>query len=209
MNELFDRIMDMPVRQRVLLLVGSVFLLFFLYGYLLYLPRNAEIDEKQENLIALEKDRDRKQALVANLPQLRQEVADLNAALKKAVAQLPDTKEIPDLLSGISAVARESGLEIQQFRQKQENYQDFYAEVPVEILVKGTYWQVEQFFKKVADLTRIVNVGDIGIKAPTLIENDPVQLQTSCAATTFRFLDEEERERIKKEREKKEKGGKK
>ncbi|MBX3025753.1 type 4a pilus biogenesis protein PilO [bacterium] len=208
MNEIFDRIMDMPVRQRVLLLVGSVFLLFFLYGYLLYLPRNAEIDEKQENLSALEKDRDRKQALVANLPQLRQEVADLNAALKKAVAQLPDTKEIPDLLSGISAVARESGLEIQQFRQKQENYQDFYAEVPVEILVKGTYWQVEQFFKKVADLTRIVNVGDIGIKAPTLIENDPVQLQTSCAATTFRFLDEEERERIRKEREKKQKEGK-
>ena len=210
MNDLFDRVMDMPVRQRVLLLVGSVFLLFFLYGYLLYLPRNAEIDEKQENLIALEKDRDRKQALVSNLPQLRQEVADLNAALKKAVAQLPDTKEIPDLLSGISAVARESGLEIQQFRQKAETYQDFYAEVPVEILVKGTYWQVEQFFKKVADLTRIVNVGDIGIKAPTLIENDPVQLQTSCAATTFRFLDEEERERIKKEREKKAKeGGKK
>jgi type IV pilus assembly protein PilO len=208
MNELFDRIMDMPVRQRVLLLVGSVFLLFFLYGYLLYLPRNAEIDEKQENLIALEKDRDRKAALVANLPQLRQEVADLNAALKKAVAQLPDTKEIPDLLSGISAVARESGLEIQQFRQKAETYQDFYAEVPVEILVKGTYWQVEQFFKKVADLTRIVNVGDIGIKAPTLIENDPVQLQTSCAATTFRFLDEEERDRIKKEREKKAKEGK-
>ena len=209
MNELFDRIMDMPVRQRVLLLVGSVFLLFFLYGYMLYLPRNAEITEKEENLVALEQDRDRKQALVSNLPQLRQEVADLNAALKEAVAQLPDTKEIPDLLSGISAVARESGLEIQQFRQKAETYQDFYAEVPVEILVKGTYWQVEQFFKKVADLTRIVNVGDIGIKAPTLIENDPVKLQTSCAATTFRFLDEEERDRIKKEREKKQKEGKK
>ena len=209
MNELFDRIMDMPVRQRVLLLVGSVFLLFFLYGYMLYLPRNAEITEKEEDLVALEQDRDRKQALVSNLPQLRQEVADLNAALKEAVAQLPDTKEIPDLLSGISAVARESGLEIQQFRQKAETFQDFYAEVPVEILVKGTYWQVEQFFKKVADLTRIVNVGDIGIKAPTLIENDPVKLQTSCAATTFRFLDEEERERIKKEREKKQKEGKK
>ena len=208
MNELFDRIMDMPVRQRVLLLVGSVFLLFFLYGYMLYLPRNAEITEKEENLVALEQDRDRKQALISNLPQLRQEVADLNAALKEAVAQLPDTKEIPDLLSGISAVARESGLEIQQFRQKAETYQDFYAEVPVEILVKGTYWQVEQFFKKVADLTRIVNVSDIGIKAPTLIENDPVKLQTSCAATTFRFLDEEERERIRKEREKQKKEGK-
>lgn len=204
MNELFDRIMEMPVRQRVLLLVGSVFLLFFLYGYMLYLPRDAEIAEKEENLTALKQDRDRKAALIANLPQLRREVADLNAALKEAVAQLPDTKEIPDLLSGISAVARESGLEIQQFRQKAEVYQDFYAEVPVEILVKGTYWQVEAFLKRVSELTRIVNVGDIGIKAPPLIENDPVKLQTSCAATTFRFLDEEERERIKKEREKKE-----
>src|SRR4029434_2805587 len=174
------------------------------YGYLLYLPRNAEIDEKQENLVALEKDRDRKAALVANLPQLRQEVADLSAALKHAIAQLPDTKEIPDLLSGISAVARESGLEIQQFKQKPEVYQEFYAEVPVEILVRGAYWQVEAFFQRVSDLTRIVNVSDIGIKAPTLIESHPVKLQTSCAATTFRFLDEEERARIAKEREKKE-----
>jgi type IV pilus assembly protein PilO len=201
MNELFDRIMDMPVRQRVLLLVGSVFLLFFFYAFWLYMPRNTEIAEKEENLAAMEKDRDRKLALVSNLPALRQDVADLNAALKEAVAQLPDTKEIPDLLSGISAVAREAGLEIQQFRQKPETYQEFYAEVPVEILVKGTYWQVEEFFKRVSDLTRIVNVGNIGIKAPTLIENDPIKLQTSCAATTFRFLDEEERARIKKERE--------
>jgi len=207
MNELFDRLLDMPVRQRVLLIVGSVFLLFFFYSWFLFLPRNAEIQTKEENLVALQQDRDRKAALVANLPQARLEVADLNAALKEAVEQLPDTKEIPDLLSGISAVARDAGLEIQQFKQKPEIYQEFYAEVPVEILVKGSYWQVESFFKRVAELTRIVNVGNIGIKAPTLIENDPVKLQTSCAATTFRFLDEAERARIAKER--KEKEGKK
>jgi type IV pilus assembly protein PilO len=207
MNEIFDRLLDMPVRQRVLLIVGSVFLLFFFYSWFLFLPRNAEIQTKEENLVALQQDRDRKAALVANLPQARLEVADLNAALKEAVEQLPDTKEIPDLLSGISAVARDAGLEIQQFKQKPETYQEFYAEVPVEILVKGSYWQVESFFKRVAELTRIVNVGNIGIKAPTLIENDPVKLQTSCAATTFRFLDEAERARIAKER--KEKEGKK
>ena len=203
-DRMFDRIMDMPIRQRVLLLGSSVFLLFFAYGYLLYLPRNDDIQTKETNLVALRQDRDRKLALVADLPRARQQVAELAAALKKAVAQLPGTKEIPDLLSGISAVARESGLEIQQFRQKPENFQEFYAEVPVEILVRGTYWQVEAFLKRVSDLTRIVNVSDIGIKAPALIENDPVRLQTACAATTFRFLDEAERQRLAKEREKKE-----
>jgi len=204
MNELFDRILDMPVRQRVLLLVAIVFVVFGGYAYLIYWPRADEITDKEQNVVALRADRDRKAALVANMSQAKQEVADLNAALKQAIAQLPDTKEIPDLLSGISAVARDSGLEIQQFKQKTEVYQEFYAEVPVEILVRGAYWQVEAFFQRVSDLTRIVNMSDIGIKAPTLIESDPVKLQTSCAATTFRFLDEEERARIAKEREKKE-----
>jgi type IV pilus assembly protein PilO len=204
MNELFDRILEMPVRQRVLLLVATVFVVFGGYAYMLYWPRADEITGKEQTVVSLRQDRDRKAALVANLPQAKQDVADLNAALKQAIAQLPDTKEIPDLLSGISAVARDAGLEIQQFRQKPEVYQDFYAEVPVEILVRGAYWQVESFFQRVSDLTRIVNMSDIGVKAPPLIESDPVKLQTSCAATTFRFLDEEERARIAKEREKKE-----
>ena len=209
MNELFDRILEMPVRQRVLLLVATVFLVFGGYAYLIYWPRADEITDKEQTVVSLRQDRDRKAALVANLAQAKQDVADLNAALKQAIAQLPDTKEIPDLLSGISAVARDAGLEIQQFRQKPEVYQDFYAEVPVEILVRGAYWQVESFFQRVSDLTRIVNVSDIGVKAPPLIESDPVKLQTACAATTFRFLDEEERARIAKQREKEKKEGKK
>jgi type IV pilus assembly protein PilO len=204
MNELLDRILDMPVRQRVLLLVAIVFVVFGGYAYLIYWPRADDIADKEQNVESLTQDRNRKAALVANLPQAKQEVADLNAALKRAITQLPDTKEIPDLLSGISAVARDAGLEIQQFKQKPEVYQEFYAEVPVEILVRGPYWQVESFFQRVSDLTRIVNVSDIGVKAPTLIDSDPVKLQTSCSATTFRFLDEEERARIAKEREKKE-----
>jgi type IV pilus assembly protein PilO len=153
-------------------------------------------------------DLNKKKALAANLPQAKLELEDLRAALRLAVAQLPDTKEIPDLLSGISAVARESGLEIAQFRQRPEIYRDFYAEVPVEILVRGTYFQVEEFFNQVGQLTRIVNVKDIGMKGPNVVEEDPVKLQTSCSATTFRFLDEEEREQLRLEREAKAKGKK-
>ena len=90
MNELIDRIMDMPVRQRVLLLVGVVFLIFGGYAYLIYWPRADMITEKEEQVATLLQDRDRKAALVANLPQAKKEVADLNAALKEAVAQRTD-----------------------------------------------------------------------------------------------------------------------
>jgi type IV pilus assembly protein PilO len=202
MTDLIDRILEMPTRQRVLLLVGGVGMLFFLYANFIYWPRSTTIAEKQENLDAMIASRDAKAMLVANLAKAKEEVADLRAALNEAVAQLPDTKEIPDLLSNISTVVTDSGLEIALFRPRPEVFREFYAEVPVEILVRGTYFQVEEFFNQVSQLTRIVNVADIGLKAPATIADDNIRLETSCSATTFRFLDEEERERIAKEREK-------
>jgi type IV pilus assembly protein PilO len=131
----------------------------------------------------------------------------LDGDLKRAIAQLPDTKEIPDLLSTISSLAREAGLEIIQFKQRPEQYQEFYAAVPVDILVRGAYHQVASFFDQVGRMARIVNVTDVGMKSPQRPQGDSVPLDTSCVAVTFRFLDEAERERLAKQREQ-EKGGK-
>ena len=210
MNEFIDRFLELPPRQRVMLIVGSVALVFFIYAYFLFWPRSAAIAEREQTREDLTKDRDHKAAMVANLDKARQEVAQLEGDLKTAAAQLPTTKEIPDLLSNISSLGRESGLEIMQFKQRSEQFQDFYAEVPVDILVRGSYQQVEAFFEKVGNMARIVNVGDVTIKTPAKLEGDAVLLDTSCAAVTFRFLDEAERERIakQKEKEQKEKGGK-
>ncbi|MBI1814258.1 MAG: type 4a pilus biogenesis protein PilO [Deltaproteobacteria bacterium] len=203
MNQLLAQIFELPARQRVLLLVGAVGLLFLVYAWWFYWPRADEIASKETQLEEMTKERNRKAALAANLVVARKTVADLNAALKQAVQQLPDTKEIPDLLSNISSVGREAGLEIMQFRQKEEQPIDFYAEVPVEIAVKGGYRQIASFFDQVSRLTRIVNMSSIVMKTPAKIERDQVILDTFCTATTFRFLDEAERERIAKEREKK------
>jgi type IV pilus assembly protein PilO len=206
MNELLERILELPPRQRVLLLVGSVALIFFLYAYFLYWPRSAVLEGLEQRKSDLIADRDRKAAMVANLDRTRREVAQLDGDLRKAVAQLPDTKEIPDLLSSISSLGRESGLEILQFRQGPEKFEEFYAEVPVNVVVRGTFHQVAAFFDKVGRMARIVNVTDVNTKSPAKIEADSIDLDTSCVAVTFRFLDEAERERIAKQKEK-EKGG--
>lgn len=207
MNDLLERILELPPRQRVLLLVGGVGLLFFVYAYFLYWPRTTLIDEKEQHKADLVLDRDRKKTMVANLEKTRKEVAQLDGDLRSAVAQLPDTKEIPELLTSISSLGRESGLEIIQFRQQPEKFEDFYAAVPVDILVRGTYHQVAAFFDKVGRMARIVNVANVNTKSPSKIEGDAIALDTACVATTFRFLDEAERERIAKQKEK-EKGGK-
>lgn len=207
MNQLLERLLELPLRQRVLLLVGGVALLFFFYAYFLYWPRSQAIAEKEKQRDELRDDRARKAAMVSNLERVRKEVAQLDGDLRKAIAELPDTKEIPDLLSTVSSLGRESGLEIMQFKQRPEQYEDFYAAVPVDIVVRGTYHQVAGFFDKVSRMARIVNVTNVAIKSPPRADSDAVSLDTSCAAVTFRFLDEAERERIAKAKEKKE-GGK-
>jgi type IV pilus assembly protein PilO len=207
MNTLLERILDLPPRQRVMILVGGVALLFFFYAYFLYWPRSTLIQDREHQRDLVRQDRDRKAAMVKNLERSRQEVAQLDGDLRKAVAQLPDTKEIPDLLSNISSLGRESGLEIIEFKQRSEQFEEFYAAVPVEMVVRGTYHQVAAFFDKVGHMQRIVNVTDVGIKSPAKPEGDAVILETACSAVTFRFLDEAERERIAKEKEK-QKGGK-
>jgi type IV pilus assembly protein PilO len=200
MNELIDRFLDLPMRRRVLLLSAAMLSLFFLYATYFYWPLSAEIQEKSENVATLKQERDRKRQMVANLEEMRRTVADLDANLKRATAELPDKKEIPELLSNISSLGSDSGLAIMLFRQKPEEYQDFYAQVPVEVRVRGTYHQVGTFFDKVGRLNRIVNVGDIGMKEPRA-DRESIVLTAAFTATTYRFLDEAERERIAKERE--------
>jgi type IV pilus assembly protein PilO len=132
---------------------------------------------------------------------LRKDLQQLDAALKLAVAQLPDKKEIAELLSGISAKAQEAGLDVLLFRPRAEAFQEFYAEVPVDITVKGSFHNTVSFFEEVGRLNRLINIDNIGFKGPTTA-NDNVLLETTSVATAFRFLDEAERKKVAAEREK-------
>lgn len=200
MNEYLERIFELPLRQRVLLLVGAVGLLFLGYAWMFYWPLGETIAAKEKQLDALQRQLQRKKSLAANLDQARAKVEELRAGLRKAVAQLPDTKEIPGLLSTMSGLARHSGLTIVQFRQLPSNIKDFYAEVPVRILVRGTYLDIEAFLERLGNMTRIVNVRELSIKAPARIEEEPVRVEASATAVTFRFLTEQERKQVERRR---------
>jgi len=203
MNDLLERFFGLTPQMRLGSYVGAAVLLSLLYWNFFYSPMSTVLQEKTSHLEDLESQHAKKTRMVAQLESLRKEVKELDAKLKEAIAQLPDQKEIPDLLSTVSSLGRESGLEILLFRQKAEVLQDFYAEVPVEMLMKGTYAQFTEFFNRVGKLNRIVNVKDISMKTP-LVSEGRVMLSTSCTAVTFRFLSEEERARIAAERAKKE-----
>lgn len=208
MNDLLERFFELESRQRVMAVAGLLAVVFGSYWYFVYSGRRAETVAVTAKIKDLRAQRESKQKLVANIGELQQTVRDLGAQLKEAEAQLPDSKEIPDLLSSISSAGRDSGLEVISFRQRQEQLKDFYAEVPVDVTVRGNYHEVATFFDRVGKLDRIVNVADIVMQSPKR-EGDEMIVDTLCSATTFRFLDEQERAEIAKEKAAKDKESKK
>jgi type IV pilus assembly protein PilO len=199
MRDYINRILSLPQQQKIGILVGLILAILALDFFYFYSPYSDQISRLTEEIEGARNERDKKKKLATNMPRLQQQIRELDGMLKQAVAQLPDQKEVPSLLSNISTKARESGLEILVFRPRPENFQDFYAEIPVDIVVRGGFHNVATFFDEVGRLDRLVNLSGINLKTPKVSE-DNVVIEASTMATTFRFLDEAERKKIAEER---------
>ena len=207
MNELLNNILERSSGQKIAILAVVIVLFAALFYSFVFGPRLEEISKLGDSVEIAQNERNKKQLQAANLPRLQRELSDLDAKLKQAVAQLPNKKEMADLLSSISNKAQESGLDVLLFRPRAESYQDFYAEVPVDITVKGTFHKSINFFDELGRLNRLINIDNIGFKNPT-VTGDQVVLETTSLATAFRFLDEAERKKVAEEKAKGAKGKK-
>lgn len=207
MNQFLDNILERPKLQKVAILAVTIILISALYYSFLYSPRSDEMAKLADSVEIARNEKNTKQLKAANLPRLQRDLKQLDMELKKAVAQLPNQKQIAALLTNISAKAQQAGLDVILFRPRAENYQEFYAEVPVDITVKGNFQNTVGFFDEVGRLSRLINIDNIGFKNPT-IAGDSVVLETTSVATAFRFLDDAERKKIAEEKAKAAKGKK-
>jgi type IV pilus assembly protein PilO len=194
-----EKILDRPKAQKLGVLVGLIILILGAFYSFLYSPQADEIAKLNESIEAAQNEKSIKQKRAANLPKLQKELGDLDVRLKEAIAQLPSKKEIADLLSSIATKAQESGLDIDLFRPRPENYKDFYAEIPVEMNIKGTFHNVIMFFDAIGRLTRLVNIDNVGFKNPK-VSGDRMVLEFTTTAITYRFLEEAERNKIAEEK---------
>lgn len=193
MNEKIVEILEKPIAVRVGILVGTVVLIGAGFWYFILSSAQVELGEVTTEVETLKQQVAEKRSIAANLGKFEEEVQRLDIELNKALQELPDKREIDDLLDRISDKARDAGLEIRLFQPSGEILQDFYAEVPVELEVLGSYHQLATFFDEVAHLSRIVNVNDYAMSKPK-ISDEGVVVESKAVITSFRFLDETERQ---------------
>lgn len=191
MNQFLDRFQKLPRSQRWLL-GGLVYLLIVVAFYFsLISPAQADIAAAESKSSELRQKRNAVRARAENRAAFEAELEALAARLKKALRELPNDREIPGLLSEIDGLARKSGLEVRKFQPLPEVLHEFYAEVPVQIIMDGGYHEFGIFFDRVRKMNRIVSVKDIKMGDPVEGQSE-VTLTVSGRVVTYRFLSEDE-----------------
>jgi type IV pilus assembly protein PilO len=192
MNNLLAKLEALEPKQRWIM-CGLVALLLAGIGYYLHSLYAENLDTLRVEIETLQQSVQKHQAIAIRLDELKARLAVLDETLKVAITLLPETREIPELLTQISQLGLNSGLEFRLFKPEAEKPADFYAEVPVSLAIQGNFHDLGRFFSHLSQLTRIVNVTDIKISLAKG-GGDTHTLTTNCLLTTFRFLEPREAE---------------
>lgn len=182
-----DVIMKLPLPKRLGVLAAINCVIIGLLAWFLLIPKYQDIRKLRVQLSELNVKLNESRLIAADIPKFQQEMADLETRLKEAVSQLPNEKEIPDLIESISDAGRSSGLKIDLFKPQKEVKRGFYAEVPVNMIVEGKYESLYNFSIKIGALPRIVNIGNLDITSLGHKNRIPM-LKANFVTTTFRFL---------------------
>ncbi len=147
----------------------------------------AQIDEAKLKETELKTVYELKATKAANLEAYKEQLAEMRESFGTMLRQLPNQTEVADLLVDVSQTGLASGLEFELFQPLAEVPQEFYAELPISIQVRGTYHEFGAFISSVAALPRIVTLHDVTI-APAASG----ELAMNVTAKTYRYLDAEE-----------------
>ncbi len=191
-----------PFLPKVVILAGILLLAIFLGWWLGWRPQLEELEAKQQQEQSLREEWRTKKGQAVNLDAYQKQLAEINRSFGALLKQLPDASEMESLLVDINQAGLGRGLQFELFKPGAESLKDFYAELPITIKVAGSYHDLGAFTGDIAKLPRIVTLNDIDVQT-----TKDGGLAMSAVAKTFRYLDEEEVARQKREKQAQAKGG--
>lgn len=197
MDPQIEKILKLPTKQKIIIVVLVTIIEAAALVWFLYIPKYKEHNRLKIELSKLQAEVEEKTRIATNLPRMQREYDQLNSELALALTELPNSREIPSLLTSITTLGKSAGLDFLVFRPKGEAPKDFYAEVPVDIVVAGSFYSVANFFAAVSTLPRIVNINNVVFTEIKNV-NNRIMTKVNCLATTFRFLDKKEMKDDKK-----------
>jgi type IV pilus assembly protein PilO len=131
-----------------------------------------------------------KKTQAVNLDLYTQQLSEIDRSFGALLKQLPNKAEVESLLIEINQSGMGRGLQFELFKPGSEIVKDFYAELPINVRLTGTYHDFGAFAGDIGRLSRIVTLNNISITANAQAKDGTLVLD--AITKTFRYLDEEE-----------------
>lgn len=176
-----------PVAPRLLCAVATLIAVIAVGWYFYWNGQFAELDSGQQEEVTLKEGYKLKIQQSINLEGLRKQKTQVEHYVMTLEKQLPSKAEMAALLSDITQAGLGRGLQFDLFKPGQAVPKDYYAELPIEIKLNGTYHDIGAFATDVAHLSRIVTLNNLHINS---VKDGGLTLEV--VAKTFRYLDPDE-----------------
>ena len=171
----------------VLIIVLPVVAFYFLH----FTAKTEQIKGLENRAASLRQEIAGAKARAAKLDEHLAEMEETQRLFAEAAVLLPQKKEIPSLLTNISALGTNAGLNMASFAPGGEQKLEFYAQIPVSLSLKGPYHNIGTFLYEISKLDRIIAATSISLGGAGKQRGEMI-LGASISLITYRFLEESE-----------------
>ena len=179
-----------PIAPRVAVLIG-IFVAALVAGWWFVWNDQLEtLETRQGDELKLKDEFVAKKKQSVNLALYTQQLSEIDRSFGALLKQLPDKSEVESLLIEINQSGMGRGLQFELFKPGQEVSKDFYAELPINVRITGSYHDFGAFAGDIGRLSRIVTLNNISITTDPKTKDG--SLVMDAITKTFRYLDEEE-----------------
>lgn len=185
--------MSFGARLGVMLLVALVVGVAYYYMYLN--PKIQENDKLRTRLEEKQRENEQLRQFESKLADLNRQMAILQQQMEIQKKIVPDDKDADQFIRLLHDTAANAGIEIRRYTAMPVASHEFYSDVPFAIDIDGPYYSVLNFFQRVSELERIVNIDNLQManmkktaaaKIKTTYSFAPGEtVVASCTATTF------------------------
>jgi type IV pilus assembly protein PilO len=181
-----DKYLVLDKRKKILILFSVLTIPIILFYFLIYQGNAEKITKLKQQVQASNEELKKVRIAARDLPKYQKELEVVQGQFDLTSTLLPKSQEIPNLLRNISDLGKGAGLDFLSFVPGAEVPKDFYAEIPIDIKIKGPYHNLGAFLDAVSKLERIVTVNNIKTEKPEQ-DGSEIVLTSTCKLLTYRF----------------------
>jgi type IV pilus assembly protein PilO len=184
----FDNVGSWPMVIKVLVWVVILLIVLGL-GYFYHIKNlQTELGTASGAEADLRVEFEQKAFQASNLQAYKEQMVEMEESFGALVSQLPSDTEVPGLLEDITNKGALNGLEFDSINLQTETAKEFYVELPIRIVGRGSYHDLGAFISGMAGLPRIVTLHDFHVSQE---KRSGSMLKLEITAKTYRYKDEE------------------